>query len=192
MDHMRKMAAMKKSAILLAFFVLAALPAAAQHNEFGVLFGSTRSMKSAVGKGRFDSGMREIYYGVELEPGTWFRVELGRMTTRTAFPTDQLDAAGHRIFDVDQHGTIEHADGIVEYRFDEAFGHTGLFAGGGLYRQKGNSRSQSDYGLQVGLNAIFPLSRTWGIVAEGAYHWTHFFTPKPRYVTLGAGLHITF
>src|SRR5256885_16082157 len=130
MDHMRIVAAMEKTAILLALLAFAALPAAAQSNEFGILFGYTRPMKSDAGKGKFDSGMRELYYALQLEPGTMFRMEVGRFSSKTAFPR----AGGG--FDIDPNGTVEHADGIVEYRFSEAYGYTGLFAGAGLYRQK--------------------------------------------------------
>jgi hypothetical protein len=178
--------AMKKTSILLALFVFSALPAAAQHNEFGFLFGESKAMKSGAGKGKFESGMRELYYGMELEPGTFFRVELGRMGVKTALP----NGAGG--FDVDENGTIEHADGVIEYRFSEAYGYTGLFAGAGLYRQKTNGREESDYGFQGGINALFPLNRTYAIAVEGAYHWINVYTPRPRYVTFGAGLRIAF
>jgi hypothetical protein len=183
---MRIVTAMKKSAILLALFVFSAVPAVAQHNEFGILFGDSKAMKSGAGKGKFESGMRELYYGMELEPGTFFRIELGRMGVKTALP----NGAGG--FDVDKNGTVEHADGIIEYRFSEAYGYTGLFAGAGLYRQKTNGAEQSDYGFQAGINGIFPLNRTYAIVAEGAYHWVNIYTPRPRFVTLGAGLKMSF
>src|SRR5256885_16971307 len=107
MDHMRIVAAMEKTAILLALLAFAALPAAAQSNEFGILFGYTRPMKSEAGKAKFDSGMRELYYALELEPGTMFRIELGRMRAKTAFP---VQGGG---FDIDANGSVEHADGII-------------------------------------------------------------------------------
>ena len=186
MNHIGIVAAMKKTAILLALFAFAALPAAAQHNEFGILFGSARPMKSDAGKGKFESGMRELYYAMELEPATMFRIEVGRMSTKTAFP----NAGGG--FDVDPNGTVEHADGIIEYRFAEAYGYTGIFAGAGLYRQKVNAREESDYGFQGGISTLFPLSKTYAIAVEGAYHWVNVYNPRPRYVTLGAGLRIAF
>ena len=177
---------MKKTAILLALFAFLALPAAAQHNEFGILFGASKPMKSDAGKGSFEGGMREIYYGMELEPGTVFRIELGQMKTRTALP---LSGGG---FDINANGQVQHADGIIEYRFSEAYGYTGLFAGAGLYKQKTNARSETDYGFQGGLNVLFPLNRTYAIAVEGAYHWVNVYNPRPRYVTLGAGLRIAF
>ena len=186
MSQMRIMAAMKKTPILLAFFAFVALPAAAQHNEFGVLVGSSKPMKSDVGKGSFESGMREIYYGLQLEPGTIFRIELGRMSVKTALPKT---GGG---FEVDANGNIEHASGVVEYRFSEAYGYTGLFAGAGLYRQKTNAREETDYGFQGGISTLFPLNRTYAIALEGAYHWINVYSPRPRYVTLGAGLRISF
>lgn len=177
---------MKKTPFLLALFALVALPAAAQHNEFGVLVGATRPMKSDAGKGSFESGMRELYYGMQLESGTWFRLNVGRMDAKTALPL------GGGAFDVDENGSLEHADGIVEYRFAEPYGYTGLFAGAGIYRQKTNGQSESDYGFQVGVNALFPVTRTVGVVVEGAYHWVNFYTPRPRFVTLGAGVRFAF
>ena len=188
MSHMRIVTAMKKTAILLAFFTMWALPAAAQHNEFGILFGATRPMKSDAGKGSFDSGMREFYYGMRLDEGTLFRVEVGRMKTKTALPA--ID--GGSGLEIDPAGTIEHADGIIEYRFAEAYGYTGLFAGAGLYRQKTNGREESDYGFQGGITALFPLNRTYAVAVEGAYHWINVYNPRPRYVTIGAGIRIAF
>ncbi len=186
MSHMRIVAAMKKTAILVALFALAALPAAAQHNEFGILFGYARPMKSDAGKGSIESGMREFYYAMELEPATMFRLELGRFKARTALP---LEGGG---FDVDPDGSVEHADGIIEYRFSESYGYTGVFAGAGLYRQKTNGREETDYGFQGGVSALFPLNRTYAIAVEGAYHWVNVYTPRPRFVTVGAGLRMAF
>ncbi len=177
---------MKKRLFLLALFAFAALPAAAQHNEFGILAGVTRPMKSDAGKGEFETGLREFYYGIELEQGTMFRIEVGRMKTKTAFPK------GTGAFDIDENGSIEHASGVVEYRFHEPYGYTGIFAGAGLYRQKTNDRSESDYGFQAGLDALFPINRTYAVVVKGAYHWINVYSPRPRYVTLGAGLRFAF
>jgi len=192
MTQMRIVAAMKKTSILLAFSAFLALPAAAQHNEFGFLFGSTKPMKSPTGKGDFNSGMREVYYGIELEPSTTFRLEIGRMSTPTSLPTGIDPVTKKQTFESDPNGKIEHADGIIEYRFSEPYGYTGLFAGAGMYRQKTNAREETDYGFQGGISALFPLNRTYAIAVEGAYHWINVYSPRPRYVTLGAGLRISF
>jgi hypothetical protein len=177
---------MKKTAFLLALFALAALPAAAQHNEFGFLLGATKPMKSDAGKGSFESGLREFYYGMQFEQNTMFRLEVGRMKTKTAFP----DGAGG--FDIDDDGTVEHASGVIEYRFHEPYGYTGLFAGAGLYRQKTNDRSESDYGFQVGVDTLFPINRTYAVIVKGAYHWVNITAPRARYVTVGAGIRLAF
>ena len=192
LQSMRIVAGMRKSGWILAFLLSAALPAAAQHNEFGVLFGGSKGLKSAAGRGSFERGMREIYYGIALDPGTVFKVKLGRMDANTAFKTDQKDGAGKDIYVSDPNGSIEHADGIVEYRFSEAYGYTGLFAGAGLYRQHGNGHDETDYGFQGGINSLFPISRRYAFQLEGAYHVMNFNRPRPRYLTLGAGLRIAF
>ncbi len=69
---------------------------------------------------------------------------------------------------------------------------TGLFAGTGLYRQTGSNRQESDYGFVGGVNGLFPINRSVGISAEAAYHWVHFYNPKPRYATIGVGLRFVF
>lgn len=190
---MRIVARMKTSGWILAFLMTAAaMPAAAQHNEFGVLFGGSKALKSEAGKGSFERGLREIYYGFNLDPDTVFKIKLGRMDANTAFKTGVKDAKGKDIFETDPNGTIEHADGIVEYRFSEAYGYTGLFAGAGLYRQRGSGRDETDFGFQGGVNSLFPLSRRYALQLEGAYHVMNFNSPRPRYLTLGAGLRIAF
>jgi hypothetical protein len=183
---------MKKTLILLSFLLLAALPALAQNNEVGLLFGGAKAMKTAAGgKSDFQSGFEEISYGVDIDQGTIFKIKLGRMDAKTAFVSK--DTNGNQVVDaVDTKGQVEYADVVIEYRFAEPFGYTGLFAGTGLYRQSGVNRQESDYGFVGGVNGIFPISRSVGITAEAAYHWVHFYTPKPRYGTVGVGLRFAF
>lgn len=183
---------MKKTMILLGFLLAAAFPALAQNNEVGLLIGGAKAMKTAAGgKSDFQHGFEEISYGVELDQGTWFKIKLGRMDAKTAFVSK--DAAGNRVVDVvDPKGQVEYADATVEYRFSEPFGSTGLFAGTGLYRQSGGNRQESDYGFVAGVNGLFPITRSLGITAEAAYHWAHFYSPKPRYASIGVGLRFGF
>jgi hypothetical protein len=183
---------MKKTMILLGFLLAAAFPALAQNNEVGLLIGGAKAMKTAAGgKSDFQHGFEEISYGLEMDQGTWFRIKLGRMNAKTAFVSK--DAAGKRLIDVvDAKGQVEYADATVEYRFSEPFGSTGLFAGTGLYRQSGGNRQESDYGFVGGVNGLFPITRSLGITAEAAYHWAHFYSPKPRYATIGVGLRFGF
>jgi len=187
---------MKKTLILLSFLLLAALPVFAQNNEVGLLFGGAKALKTAAGgKSDFQHGFEELSYGVQFEQGTIFKIKLGRMDTKTVFQTK--DASGNTVVDfVDPKGQVDYADATIEYRFSEPFGYTGLFAGTGLYRQSGSSatasRTESDYGFVGGVNGLFPISHTMGIIAEGAYHWVHFNTPKSRYGTVGVGVRFAF
>ena len=183
---------MKKTLILLSFLLLAALPAFAQNNEVDLLVGGAKAMKTAAGgKSDFQHGFEEISYGIEMDQGTWFKVKLGRMDAKTAFVSKDTD--GNQVVDaVDANGQVEYADVVVEYRFSEPFGSTGLFAGTGLYRQSGANRQESDYGFVGGVNGNFPITRSLGITAEAAYHWAHFYSPKPRYASLGVGLRFSF
>lgn len=183
---------MKKTLILLSFLLLAALPALAQNNEVGLLAGGAKAMKTAAGgKSDFEHGFEEISYGVALDQGTIFKIKVGRMDAKTVFVSK--DADGNQVVDtVDNKGQVEYADATIEYRFAEPFGYTGLFAGTGLYRQSGANRQESDYGFVGGVNGLFPITRSLGISAEAAYHWVHFYSPKPRYGTIGVGLRFAF
>ncbi|HWW62711.1 MAG TPA: hypothetical protein VN181_15155, partial [Thermoanaerobaculia bacterium] len=92
--------------------------------------------------------------------------------------------------DVD--GEVEHVEGLVEYRFSEAFGSTGLYAGAGLYRSEANGQeTRTDYGFLAGVTADFPLSRRYGVIADAGYHWTG-GDFRARYVTAGVGLRFSF
>jgi hypothetical protein len=197
---------MKKTLILLGLSLVAAVPVFAQHNEIGLLVGGAKAMKTlAGGKSDFQHGFEEISYGVTMEQDTIFKIKLGRMNATTAFASKEKDEKGNNIVDpgdVDPKGQIDYVDAVIEYRFSEPFGSTGLFAGAGLYRQSGTSistarpsgtnLSESDYGFVGGVNGLFPITRNVGISAEAAYHWVHFYNPKPRYATIGVGLRLAF
>jgi len=197
---------MKKLLLLMLF---AATPAFAQTSEFGILLGGSKRLIShsdqAAGLGvsdnfRFSNSVREIFYAVQLDPGTNFKIKAGQIEGPVAFQfttptgTARTDSAK---------GTVEHVDGIIDYRFSEAFGSTGLFAGVGLYRQRGTindqavpleqrgTQTETNYGFQGGVNGDFPLTRRAGFIAEVAYHWINYHY-KPRYVTLTGGLRLSF
>jgi hypothetical protein len=136
-----------------------------------------------------------------MEEDTIFKIKLGRMNATTAFASSAKDKKGNNIVDpanVDPNGQVEYADAVIEYRFSEPFGSTGLFAGAGLYRQSGRKQGgtttlqESDYGFVGGVNGLFPITRNVGISAEAAYHWVHFYNPKPRYASIGVGLRFAF
>src|SRR4051794_23427014 len=150
---------MKKTLILLGFLLVAAFPVFAQHNEVDLLVGGAKAMKTlAGGKSDFQHGFEEISYGVTMEQDTIFKIKLGRMNAKTAFASSARDDKGNNIAaagDVDPKGQTAYADVVIESRFSEPFGSTGLFAGPGLYRQSGTSTtganlSESDYGFVGG------------------------------------------
>jgi hypothetical protein len=183
---------MKKTLILPGLLLVFALPALAQNNEVTILAGGAKAMKTAAGgKSEFQHGFEEIAYGIELDQGTFFKIKVGQMNAKTVFM--KKDASGNQVVDVvDPKGQVEYADATVEYRFAEPFGYTGLFAGTGLYRQSTADHQENDYGFIAGVSGLFPLSRSFGISAEAAYHWAHFYSPKARYATLGVGLRFAF
>lgn len=185
---------MKKAAFLLVIFALAALPAAAQSSEFGFLFGGSKRLNDIPGtQGEhnvnnftFSNSVKEAFYGVQLEPDMMFKIKVGEITA----PIATLDAQGQRVNA--GKGNIDHIDALVDYRFSEPFGSTGLFGGVGLYRQSVSGyQDETNAGLSAGVNGDFPLSRRYGIIVEGAYHWIH-LPARPRYITLTGGLRISF
>jgi hypothetical protein len=194
---------------LVALMVLVATPVFAQTSEFGILLGGSKRLIShsdqAAGLGvsdnfKFGNSVREIFYAVQLDPGTNFKIKAGQIEGPVAFqyttPTGTARTDSPK-------GTIEHVDGLIDYRFSEAFGSTGLFAGVGLYRQRGTitdqavplvqrgTQTETNYGFQGGVNGDFPLTRRVGFIAEVAYHWINYHY-KPRYVTLTGGLRLSF
>jgi hypothetical protein len=183
-----------KKTILLLILALSALPAAAQYSEFGVVLGGSKRLISqgdeqqGIGVSdefKFDNSVKEIYYSVRLDDYSKFKIKLGQITAPGAFNVN-----GSRV-DVAK-ADVDHIDGIVDYRFSEPFGSTGLFAGVGLYRLDApDQQEETNYGFSGGVNGDFPFSRRYGVVVEAAYHWVNFHY-HPRYVTLGAGLRISF
>jgi hypothetical protein len=195
---------------ILALALLAATQAYAQTSEFGILFGGSKrfisSKDEAAGIGvddnfAFSNSVTEIYYAVTTEPDTRFKIKAGQITAPVAFQFS--DGSGGNIRSDLNKGTINHIDGLIDYRFSEAWGSTGLFGGIGLYRQTGTvtdprvpvaqqgKAEETNYGLSGGVNGDFPLNRRAGIIVEAAYHWINFHY-KPRYATLSAGLRFSF
>jgi hypothetical protein len=194
---------------LIALMLFIAAPAIAQTSQVGILLGGSKRLIShsdqAAGLGisdnfRFSNSVREIYYAVQLDPGTMFKIKAGQIEAPVAFQyttetgTARTDA---------RKGTVEHIDGLIEYRFSEVFGSTGLFAGIGLYRQRGTITDQAvpveqrglqtetNYGFQGGVNGDFPLTRRVSFIVEAAYHAVNYHY-KPRYVTVAGGLRLGF
>lgn len=186
---------MKKTLITVGFLLLGALPAAAQSSEVNLLVGGAKTLKSPAGKSEFRHGFEEVSYGMQLDPGTIFKIKVGRMDTTTVFRDHVPGSPDDHdfVYTADPNGQVEYADAAVEYRFAEPFGYTGVFGGTGLYRQHSSqNRTSSGYGFVLGVNGLFPVTRNVGIVAEGAVHWAHFYSPRSRFGTLGVGLRFGF
>ena len=193
---------MTKTFVFFAGFLLCAASAAAQSNEFGVIFGGTKrsidSVEPASGTELLDDGFSlsngsvDLYYGFELDPRTWFKIRLGRMEVPVSFREVEVRGPSEVEVRRDFEGEVQHVEGVVEYRFSEPFGSTGLYAGVGAYRQEAEDVSSTlDYGFVFGVTGDFPLSRRYGVLIDAAYHATR-ADFGPRYLTIGAGLRIAF
>jgi hypothetical protein len=213
------LAAMKRAIFLIALMLTAAAPALAQSTEFGILVGgSRRFISSGLGEPiagtdplqrrafidnelNLSNSAVDLYWSIELEEDTRLKFKVGRLEGPVAFgirnpnfnpDTDNPDEP--EFFRRDVEGEVQHASAVIEYRFDEPYGSTSLFGGLGLYRQSGEGEgieSENDYGFQVGVNADFPITRRYGVIVEGTYHWARGpFAPK--YLTLTGGLRIAF
>ena len=166
---------MKRLALLTGFLLLLAVPAAAQTMSLGLQIGAAESLEDG-----FDldlsSPVRELYFGTELEPDTIFKVRAGQIE-----PDDF----------VDDDATIDYVDALVEYRFSEVFGSSGLYFGPGFYRARADEAEETDYGVAAGVNAMFPVSRRFALTGDIGYHWVH-FEEEYTFYTLTGGVRFNF
>lgn len=192
-------AAMKKSVLITAISIFCALPLAAQTTEFGVTFGGSKRVierespppgESLIGdEFSLDNSAVDLYYAVQVEPGTMFKLRVGRINGPVSFRTRLGEGAFVR---QDRDGELQHVEGVIEYRFSEPFGSAGLFAGVGFYRQVADGfASTTDYGFPIGVTADFPINRRYGVIMDATYHFTK-ADFNPRFFTLGAGLRMGF
>ena len=181
-----------KKALLAAALVLLALPLSAQTSQFGILFGGVKRLndlpnsqgQNGINDFQFGDSVKEVFFGTRLEPDTMFKIKVGQVTLPVVYDT------GTGFSKVN--GKIDHIDAIVDYRFSEAFGSGGIFGGVGMYRSSAPGvADDTNGGLNAGVNADFPLSRRYGIMVEGTYHWVR-TTVRQRFITATAGLRISF
>lgn len=193
-------AAMKRASLLLALMIFGAVPLFAQSNELGIIVGGSRRFvdigKRETGvewrdsKFNFSNSSVELFWGMQMDEDMWFKIKLGRIETQIAEAYKIDGVAG--TFRRDAEGEVQHADALVEYRFSEPYGSTSLFGGVGLYRQSADGlATTNNFGLTAGVNGDFPITRRYGIVLEGAYHFTN-ADFRPRYMTIGGGLRLSF
>ena len=219
---MRIVAAMKKPACFLLFLLFAAPAFAQTGQQFGILLGGVKRLYSGrdkldatdntagvnenlpIDRFRLTSGAREVFYAVQIEPATLFKIQAGQWNSDVGIVQSGKDhKTGAVIGDGQTHlptsGTVQHVDGIVDYRFSEPFGSTGLFAGFGLYRWSASGTSdavhdvptETNYGYVFGVNGEFPMTKRYAIMVEGAYHWINMSSPV-RYVSVMGGLRVAF
>ena len=211
--------AMKRAILLASLAFAVAVPTFAQHSEFGILIGaSRRSVESGDGEPipnsdppatraflrdelSLSNSAIDLYWAMELEEATRLKFKVGRMQTPVAFEIENpaFDPENPQngvpeFFRRDVEGEVQHASAVIEYRFDEPYGSTSIFGGLGFYRQSSDDNaveSDTDYGFQFGLNADFPISRRYGVIAEATYHMSR--GPfSPRYLTVTGGLRLAF
>lgn len=183
-NRLRIVPPMKKTLLALVLFTLAA-PVFAQTSEFGFLFGGAKRLRGSADWA--SDGVKELYFGFQLEPGTMFVLKGGQIDAPGTFTINHDDGTQT----VQTLGKVTHIDGLVNYKFSESFGSTGMFAGVGLYRQETDGVDETNYGVSAGINADFPLSRRYGIVFQGTYHWVN-FDRRERFITATGGLRISF
>lgn len=192
--------AMKRTSILFVLIVLSALPAVAQSSELGVIVGGSRRFVDGAPKEEgveFDdstfslsNNSFDLYWALQMGPEMYIKFKGGRIQGPVA--VGYKIPGSDTLFRRDVEGEVQHLEANVEYRFSEPYGTTGLFAGVGFYRQSAeDSDSTSNYGVNGGVNADFPLNRRYGIVLEGTYHWTS-SDFQSRFMTVGAGLRVSF
>ena len=192
--------AMRRTPFLLTITLVSALPVCAQTTEFGVLFGGSKRVINAHNQAAAGTNLRnpgfsfsnsavDVYYAVQVDPGTMFKVEAGRIDGPIAIRETAADGTAVRR---DVNGQVQHVEGIIEYRFAEPFGSTGLFAGVGMYRHSASGfGSTTDYGFPIGITSDFPFTRRYGLIVAATYHLTN-ADFRPRYLTVSGGLRLAF
>ena len=168
-----------KRGLLLASLLLFPSLAVAQPFQFGVLAGAGRSMEDGFDFS-FDQGVREVFFGARVDVDTMFNVKLGQTDTETG-------PAGEAVTD----GRVDYVVGEVEYKFDEVWGSSAVFAGPGAYRVRAGDLEDTNLGLVGGVNTTFPINRQFGLILELAYHWVN-FEEQYSFLTATGGVRVAF
>jgi hypothetical protein len=168
-----------KRGLFLAALLLVPTLGLAQPFQFGLLAGGGRSMEEGFDFS-FDHGVREVFFGARIDVDTMFNVKLGQTDTETG-------PLGESVAD----GTIDYVVGQVEYRFDEVWGASAVFAGSGAYRVRAGDLEDTNLGLVGGVNTTFPINRHFGVMLELAYHWVN-FEERYSFLTATGGVRVAF
>lgn len=157
---------MKRIALLPLIFLFLITPRAeAQSLALGASIGVAESFEEGFDFDLRDS-LTEIWIGTETEWGTMLKLRAGRAET-----DDGPQIGG---IPVTREGTVEYLNTLVEYRSSEVFGSTGVYLGPGYYRQKYGVLEESDWGVALGVNGTFPITRRLGATLDLGYHWVNF------------------
>lgn len=198
--------AMKKALLLLGFLTLTTTAAMAQTSTsgFGFLAGGSERLNGSSRDFKLSNRVYEVFYDIQLQPDSRFRIKAGQIQSPVTLFANVAGTPGSLPTAFEGKGNIDHIDAVVDYRFSEVFGSTGIFLGPALYRQKLNGGvttstgltspsglTETEWGVTGGINADFPMTRRYAFVVEAAYHWMN-FKSKQREVTLTGGLKINF
>ena len=175
------MTAMRTAVVLLLSCFALAAPAAAQSLSIGASIGIAESGQDGF-EFDFDDSLQEVWIGTEMQSGTTFRLRGGRLDT-----DEGPDIGGGVLED----GKVEYIDALVEYRSSEVFGSSGFYAGPGFYRQRFDVLEESDWGVAAGVNALFPVTRRFGILVDVGYHWVN-FEESYDFIAATAGIRFGF
>src|ERR1051325_2395729 len=126
-------AAMKRASLLLALVIGGPVPLFAQSsNEFGIIAGgSRRFIDNGLRQGgvnwldssfSFSNSSVELYWAMRMEEAVSLRLQAGRIETQIAEAYTLPGVNG--TFRRDAEGEVQHADAIVEYRFQDPYGST--------------------------------------------------------------------
>jgi hypothetical protein len=194
---------MKRALFFLALTLAGAVPLFAQSSEIGIIVGGSRRFVDSGtleengtrldSKFSFSNSAIDLFWAIPIDDDTYVKLKAGRIESPLSFEVPN-SANPDSPFRRDAKGEVQHASVSVEYRFREPFGSSGLFGGLGFYRQSSDDPdldATRDWGYHAGVNADFPLSKRYGVVVEGTYHWSR-AAFRQRFLTVGAGLRVAF
>jgi hypothetical protein len=175
---------MKRFLFFAALLTLGTTAMDAQTMAVGFQLGISAMTDDSFSLDSFDDEVKEIWIAFDTDgEGTVFKLKAGELDSNDWIA---LGAPG-----ITDDGSITYIDAIVEYRFSEVFGSSAIFAGLGGYRQKFGTYDESDFGGTVGVNALFPVNRRFGITGEVAYHFVDFDVAR-KFLMASAGVRFNF
>ena len=171
--------AMKRPILLtLALTILVPVFAHAQYNSVGLFVGGTQELEDGFDFS-IDESALEIFWETKLERGTSLRLQYGAFDTAVV------------VEGVSGSGSLDYLDVVASYEFDEVWGRTAILGGLGVYRQDLGTVDEDAWGLTLGVNGSFPVTRRFAALTELAYHWAD-FDENASYFILKAGFRVSF